>query len=180
MLIDVNRPLPLDTLVERAWGATPPRQASAALYSYISRLRALRVTPYEQEAWDIVRTPAGYLLRTDETRVDLVRFRSEVDQARTGTPEEAKGRYEQALALWRGRPFAGLKSDWLDGYRLTLDAEHLGVRLEYNELLLDEGRHGPSSETSMPSAVTMPVPAKPGPPPWPSTAGKAGPPRHTA
>ncbi|MER7199536.1 tetratricopeptide repeat protein [Streptomyces sp. CB01635] len=58
-----------------------------------------------------------------DTNVDLVRFRSEVDQARTGTPEEAKGRYEQALALWRGRPFAGLKFDWLDGYRLALYAE---------------------------------------------------------
>ncbi|MET7926036.1 hypothetical protein ABZT43_18905 [Streptomyces sp. NPDC005349] len=33
LLIDVNRPLSLDTLVERVWGATPPRQASAALYS---------------------------------------------------------------------------------------------------------------------------------------------------
>ncbi|MGW6360957.1 hypothetical protein ACWFR5_38770 [Streptomyces sp. NPDC055092] len=39
MLIDVNRPLSLETLVERVWGATPPSQASAALYSYISRDR---------------------------------------------------------------------------------------------------------------------------------------------
>ncbi|MFF1356666.1 winged helix-turn-helix domain-containing protein [Streptomyces sp. NPDC058297] len=138
LLIDVNRPVAMDTLIERVWGATPPRQASATLYSYIARLRALRATPSEQEAWDIARTPAGYLLRTDETSVDLVLFRSEVDRARTMTPEEAKERYERALPLWRGRPFAGLKSNWLDGYRLTLDAEHLGVRLEYNELLLDE------------------------------------------
>ncbi|WP_329578830.1 AfsR/SARP family transcriptional regulator [Streptomyces sp. NBC_01361] len=50
LLVDVNRPLPMDTLIERVWGARPPRQASAALYSYISRLRALRVTPTEQEA----------------------------------------------------------------------------------------------------------------------------------
>ncbi|MEU6659961.1 BTAD domain-containing putative transcriptional regulator [Streptomyces sp. NPDC046821] len=141
LLVDVNRPLSLDTLVERIWGASPPRQASATLYSYISRLRALRVTPAEQEAWDIVRTPAGYVLRTDERHLDLVRFRTLVGQARTGPPEEARGRYEDALAVWRGRPFAGLRSEWLDGYRLTLEAEHLGVRLEFNELLLAEGRH---------------------------------------
>ncbi|MFF2503869.1 BTAD domain-containing putative transcriptional regulator [Streptomyces sp. NPDC058067] len=141
LLVDVNRPLSLDTLVERIWGASPPRQASATLYSYISRLRALRMTPAEQEAWDIVRTSAGYVLRTDERRVDLVRFRTLVDQARTATSEEARGRYEEALALWRGRPFAGLSSEWLDGYRLTLEAEHLGVRIEHHELLLAQGRH---------------------------------------
>ncbi|MFD5079994.1 BTAD domain-containing putative transcriptional regulator [Streptomyces sp. NPDC058371] len=141
LMIDVNRPVSLDTLVDRVWGTAPPPRASATLYSYISRLRALRVTPSDQREWDIVRTPAGYALRADETAVDLARFRSLADRARTATTEEAKRYYEEALTLWRGRPFAGLTSDWLDAYRLTLDTEHLRVRLEHHELLLAEGRH---------------------------------------
>lgn len=141
LMTEVNRPLSLDTLIDRVWGTAPPPRASATLYSYISRLRALRATLPHQEEWDLVRSSAGYTLRADESLVDLARFRSLADQARGASAEEAKGRYEEALALWRGRPFAGLTSDWLDAYRGSLEAEHLRVRLEHHELLLDEGRH---------------------------------------
>lgn len=141
LMIDVNRPVALDTLIDRVWGSAPPPQPSAALYSYISRLRALRAPRAEPQEWDIVRTPAGYTLRTDESRVDLSRFRDLADRARATTGEEAKRSYEEALGLWRGRPFAGLRSDWLDAHRVTLEAEHLRVRLEHQELLLGEGRH---------------------------------------
>ncbi|WP_369218002.1 AfsR/SARP family transcriptional regulator, partial [Streptomyces flavofungini] len=141
LAIDVNRPLSLDTLVDRVWGTAPPPRASGTLYSYISRLRALRSAAADREEWDIVRSPAGYTLRADEDLVDLARFRSLAGRARGAPPQEAKRRYGEALALWRGRPFAGLTSDWLDAYRTTLAAEHLRVRLELHELLLDEGRH---------------------------------------
>ncbi|MEV1026468.1 BTAD domain-containing putative transcriptional regulator [Streptomyces sp. NPDC050264] len=141
LMIDVNRPVALDTLTDRVWGSAPPPRAAATLYSYISRLRALRTSSADRQEWDIVRTPAGYALRTDECRVDLSRFRYLAERARAATGEEAKRQYEEALGLWRGRPFAGLRSDWLDAYRLTLDAEHLRARLEHQELLLGEGGH---------------------------------------
>ncbi|MYW49761.1 BTAD domain-containing putative transcriptional regulator [Streptomyces sp. SID161] len=142
LLIDVNRPVSAQTLLTRVWGDDVPPRAMTSLYSYVSRLRALRSDPGDAERWDILRTPAGYVLRTDSSAVDLFRFRSLVERARGATdPREAEASYSQALALWRGEPFAGLRSDWLDAYRLTLAEEHLRARLDHYELLLNRGRH---------------------------------------
>ncbi|MEU6389372.1 BTAD domain-containing putative transcriptional regulator [Streptomyces sp. NPDC046939] len=142
LLIDVNRPVPAETLVARVWGDEVPPRAMASLYSYVSRLRALRSDPGDEERWDIVRTPAGYVLRTDSWNVDLFRFRSLVEQARGAQdPRKAETSYGQALALWQGEPFAGLRSPWLDAYRLTLAEEHRQARLDHCALLLDQGRH---------------------------------------
>ncbi|WP_406212055.1 BTAD domain-containing putative transcriptional regulator [Streptomyces canus] len=142
LLIDVNRPVSAETLLTRVWGDTAPPRAMTSLYSYVSRLRALRSEPGDAERWDIVRTPAGYVLQTDSSAVDLFRFRSLVEQARAANdPREAEASYGQALALWQGQPFAGLSSPWLDTYRLTLTEEHQRARLDHYELLLNQGRH---------------------------------------
>ncbi|MEW2291264.1 BTAD domain-containing putative transcriptional regulator [Streptomyces sp. NPDC006743] len=142
LLLEANRPVPVDALVDRVWGEAPPPRAVAALYSYVSRLRALRTSPAGRaQDWDILRTTAGYVLRTDPAAVDLFRFRDLVGQAREAEPEEAGPKYEQALALWRGRPFAGVNSGWLDRYRLTLEAEHLHATVAWHDLLLAQGRH---------------------------------------
>ncbi|MFI8230974.1 BTAD domain-containing putative transcriptional regulator [Streptomyces sp. NPDC085900] len=142
LLIDVNRPVSAETLLTRVWGDEVPPRAMASLYSYVSRLRALRADPGDAERWDIARTPAGYVLRTDSSAVDLFRFRSLVEQARgTRDPREAEASYERALALWQGEPFAGLRSPWLDTYRRTLAEEHHRARLDHYELLLNRGLH---------------------------------------
>ncbi|CAM5638899.1 BTAD domain-containing putative transcriptional regulator [Streptomyces canarius] len=142
LLIDANRPVSAQTLLTRVWGDDVPPRAMASLYSYVSRLRALRSDPGDAERWDIVRTPAGYVLRTDNSAVDLFRFRSLVEQARgANDPRQAEASYGRALALWQGEPLAGLRSPWLDAYRLTLAEEHQRARLDYYELLLNRGRH---------------------------------------
>jgi DNA-binding SARP family transcriptional activator len=39
LLIDVNRVVSVDALIDRVWGENPPKQPREALYSYVSRLR---------------------------------------------------------------------------------------------------------------------------------------------
>ncbi|MET9364512.1 BTAD domain-containing putative transcriptional regulator [Streptomyces sp. NPDC006632] len=141
LLLEADRPVPVDTLVDRVWGTEPPPRAVAALYSYMSRLRALRASSSGRDEWDIQRTTAGYVLRTERAAVDLFRFRDLVERARGATWQDAGPAYEQALALWRGRPLAGVHSDWLDRHRLTLDAERLHATVARHDLLLDQGRH---------------------------------------
>ncbi|NEB77628.1 tetratricopeptide repeat protein [Streptomyces sp. SID14478] len=142
LLLDVNRPVSAQTLVARVWGDDAPSRAMASLYSYVSRLRTLRAGPGDAQRWDIVRTSAGYVLRADAEAVDLFRFRSLVEQARGASDlQEAEAAYGRALALWRGEPFAGLRSEWLDAYRRTLSEEHRRARLDHYELLLRQGRH---------------------------------------
>ncbi|MFI7386658.1 AfsR/SARP family transcriptional regulator [Streptomyces sp. NPDC049813] len=142
LLLDVNRPVSAQTLLSRVWGEAVPPRAMASLYSYVSRLRALRSAPGDAERWDIVRTSAGYVLRADAHTVDLFRFRALVDRARAADePREAVAAYGRASALWRGEPFAGLRSDWLDAHRRTLTEEYRRARLDHYELLLDHGGH---------------------------------------
>ncbi|NGY57443.1 AAA family ATPase [Lentzea sp. NEAU-D13] len=125
LLVDVNQVVSVDKLLSRVWGDTPPRQAKAALYSYVSRLRtALDVIP-------IVRRSGGYVLQTDPLSIDLHRFRS---LAANGQPGEA-------ISLVRGEPFEGLHGAWFDGLRETLAGEITAAELAHTDSRLAAGEH---------------------------------------
>jgi tetratricopeptide (TPR) repeat protein len=49
--------------------------------------------------------------------------------------------WQDAMALWRGRPFADLDSDWLRSVAVTLDAERQAAALDHYDLLLRLGEH---------------------------------------
>jgi DNA-binding SARP family transcriptional activator len=72
LLVDVNRPVSTDQLVDRVWADQPPHRARNALAGYISRLRRL-FAPFPDVT--IVRESGGYELTTDPSSVDLHRFR---------------------------------------------------------------------------------------------------------
>ena len=54
----------------------------------------------------ILTRPGGYLLEVEPEAVDLLRFERLVDEARGIEPERASRLLREALALWRGPPFA--------------------------------------------------------------------------
>ncbi|WP_167336140.1 AfsR/SARP family transcriptional regulator [Amycolatopsis alba] len=139
LLLDADRTVTADRLIDRVWGSHPPLRARNSLHSYLYRLRrALEPTDV-----GIVRQPGGFLLELNSATVDLHRFRVLVDQARAAE-DESRGLelYDQALRLWRDEPFHGLNTAWLDTVRDTLTAERLAVRLDRNDLALRQGRTG--------------------------------------
>ena len=79
LLVDVNRPVPADELVDRVWADEPPHRARNALAGYLSRLRQLFAGVHGVQ---IGREPGGYKLSTDASSVDLHRFRRLVAEAR--------------------------------------------------------------------------------------------------
>jgi DNA-binding SARP family transcriptional activator/tetratricopeptide (TPR) repeat protein len=102
-----NGPVPVDRLAEAVWGVDLPRDARRSLHVYVTRLRAALGA-------DAVRTvPNGYVLAAAD--VDATRFERLVDEA-AGTPDPATERklLFEALALWRGSPFQGVPSAWLE------------------------------------------------------------------
>ncbi|MBE1498061.1 DNA-binding SARP family transcriptional activator/DNA-binding transcriptional LysR family regulator [Amycolatopsis lexingtonensis] len=134
LLAEPNRPVPLEQLVTRVWGAHPPHRAAATVRSYVSRLRAAGCV--------IERTAHGYLLRVDLDALDLHRFREKVALARAAAGDvTAAALFDDALALWRGEPFAGLDSPWLTEIRAGLEAERHAARLDRNDVSLRLGRH---------------------------------------
>ncbi|MDA2893142.1 BTAD domain-containing putative transcriptional regulator [Mycolicibacterium sp. BiH015] len=138
MLVDVNRPVSVDQLVDRVWSDQPPSRVRNALAGYLSRLRALLADGRVL----ITRGPAGYTLTADEKCVDLHVSRSLADSARTcGEPDEATSQFQKALALWRGEPFSGMETPWFSDMRNALAAERMSVFLDRNDAALRAGRH---------------------------------------
>ena len=140
LLVDVNRPVPADQVIDRVWADDLPHRARNALAGYLSRLR--QVLSGDGDA-EIAREPGGYVLKVDPASVDLHRFRQLVSAARAAAdPVDADHLFSVALELWRGDPFATLDTPWLNEVRTALESERLAVMLDGNDAGLRTGRHG--------------------------------------
>jgi DNA-binding SARP family transcriptional activator/tetratricopeptide (TPR) repeat protein len=138
LLVDANRPVPVDRLVERAWAGSPPGRARVTLAGYVSRLRKALAAVTDV---GLARPPAGYVLTVDPMYVDVFRFRDLVDRARAADEDDALARLDEALGLWRGEAFTGLDTPWLNEVRTAWAAARLAAELDRNDLALACGRH---------------------------------------
>jgi predicted ATPase/DNA-binding SARP family transcriptional activator len=139
LLVDVNRPVPVDHLIDRVWADRMPYRARNALSAYVSRLRQLLA---DVPGLRIARESGGYVLAVDPLSVDLHLFRHLVREARdSADPEAATALFGQALDLWRGEPFAALDGPWFADVRTALQAERDAAALDRNDAALRAGRH---------------------------------------
>jgi predicted ATPase/DNA-binding SARP family transcriptional activator len=123
-----------DALIELLWGDALPENPLGALQSQVSRLRR-RLGPVTA----IATTPSGYRLASADL-VDAVRFRALVARAR----QEGEGeltRLEEALELWRGKPFAGLDCAQLEPVVAALEDDYANAGLRRVRLLLRSARY---------------------------------------
>ena len=126
--------MPTDTVADAVWGDEPPPSAGKNLQGCVVRLRRL----LGPEA--IATSSLGYSLDVPGDEVDAWRFDHLVGRAREllalGEPDRASFQLGEALALWRGQPFADLES-WHPAApevrrlgELRLEAEELRVQAE--------------------------------------------------
>jgi DNA-binding SARP family transcriptional activator/tetratricopeptide (TPR) repeat protein len=114
LLLEANRPVPVEVITQALWGPAPPRSAPVAIRSYIRWLR-LALGP---AGWERISTqPCGYLIRVADGELDLARFEhllaSARAAARSGSWQDAAGQARAALSCWRGEPLADIESDTL-------------------------------------------------------------------
>jgi predicted ATPase/DNA-binding SARP family transcriptional activator len=137
LLLEANRPVPRERLVDGLWGDDPPENAVNALQVHVHALR----TRLGRER--VETQGRSYLLRLEQGELDLQRFEDLAGRARSET--DAAGRAEllrAALDLWRGpaladlrgEPFADAAAERLEELRLTT----LERRIEAE---LDSGAH---------------------------------------
>ncbi|MFC6092541.1 AfsR/SARP family transcriptional regulator [Saccharothrix lopnurensis] len=139
LLVDVNRVVPVDQLVDRVWGAEVPLRGKGGLHSYVSRLRTALADLGDVA---IVHRSGGWALETDPDRVDLHRFRGLLARARSAPdPVDGLAAVDRALDLWRGEAFTGLVTPWAVTGRETLAVERWTAELERTDLALRLGRH---------------------------------------
>jgi predicted ATPase/DNA-binding SARP family transcriptional activator len=106
LLLEPNRVVSLDALIDALWGEAPPDTARNTIQVYVSQLRKLLPDGTLETA------PPGYRLIVDPETVDLYRFVRLCDEGRSRLADgDAAGAAETlraALSLWRGAPLADL------------------------------------------------------------------------
>jgi len=117
LVLQANRVVSTDRLIELTWGEEPPEAARQALFAYVSRLRKLL------GADRIVARPPGYALVASPSEVDALHFADLVAQAHAiaGDPVAASALLGEALDLWRGPAL----SDLADHAQLRADIGRL-------------------------------------------------------
>lgn len=118
-------PVSVDAIVDLLWGEGPPPGVTATLQAYVSQLR--RVLEPERErrapATVLVTVAPGYALRVPDEAIDAARFEAVVTTENkrlqpltgrgpsplsAGQLTEVSTRLDEALARWRGTPYAEL------------------------------------------------------------------------
>jgi DNA-binding SARP family transcriptional activator len=105
LLLQANRVVASDRLIDALWDEQPPETARKAVQVYVSQLRKLLGADVL-----VTRSP-GYLLRVEPGMLDLDRFEALRREARDADPEIAADKLREALALFRGRPLADLANE---------------------------------------------------------------------
>lgn len=98
-----------ETITDALWGTEAPPTSTAMIQTYVSRLRTILGLGRDGLRHHF---QSGYQLAAGAAQVDLASFSRLARHARTaldlGQAADACELYEQALALWRGEPLAGL------------------------------------------------------------------------
>jgi DNA-binding SARP family transcriptional activator len=114
LLLEANRVVSIDRLVEDVWGGRPPEGSVTTLQTYVFHLRrALEPDRLRGAAADLLVTrDRGYQLRVNQGYLDAAAFEQGLTGGRAalaaGRPAEAAERLRNALDLWRGPVLADL------------------------------------------------------------------------
>jgi DNA-binding SARP family transcriptional activator len=120
LLLNRNRVVSAQELIDELWGEEPPDTAMKALHGHVSQLR-------KALGADRLTTKApGYRLRVEDRELDLDRFEQLVRDGRerlaVGDAKAASRELECALALWRG-PAPGLDERRLAALEDRIEAD---------------------------------------------------------
>lgn len=106
LLINRNRPVGTDSLVDAAWDQSPVPAARTSIHSYVSNLRRALGTAGVDPYALLASAPPGYRLLVGTGECDLDRFMASknagLQAAAAGKFEQAASHLSDALAEWRG------------------------------------------------------------------------------
>ena len=147
LLIHANRVVSAERIVDELWGDEPPESGAKAVAFHVSRLRdALEPGRQRGQPNGILATePAGYVLRVAPDGIDARRAERRVSEGRallTDDPAAARARLNEALALWRGEPYADVADEsWAQPEIRRLEELHVRALEDRVEADLALGNH---------------------------------------
>ncbi len=145
LVINRNRPVAVDSLIDAVWQESPPPGARASLHSYVSNLRKLVGSVGADPQTTLASAPPGYRLTVPDRACDLGRFVAEntagVHAAAAGDFERASGHLSAALAQWRGPVLEDLRGfPFVDPLATALNEDRLTAATARAEAELACGR----------------------------------------
>ena len=143
LLIHANEVISADRLVDQLWGERPTPTATKSLQVHVS---ALRKRLGRGDEGPILTRGGGYLLQVDPDDVDSLRFERWLEESdrllAAGDWAPAAVRLDEALALWRGPPLAGLEYEHFVQQEISrLEELRLRALESRAEVLLALGEH---------------------------------------
>ncbi|HUQ58623.1 AfsR/SARP family transcriptional regulator [Lentzea sp.] len=129
LLLNVKRPVPVDTLIQVLWPGKARDQVRGTMQAQVSRIRRVfKESGIKRNI--VIKDGDAYRLDLDHDLVDYHHFRRIADSGRAasaiGDHSTAKARLTEAIDLWSGVPLADVEGDW---------AEHRRDSMESNDLL---------------------------------------------
>jgi DNA-binding SARP family transcriptional activator len=125
LLLDANRTVSVDRLVEDLWGEAAPASAAKMVQIYVSMLR--KALP----AGVLVTRSPGYAIELPPDAIDLYRFEHLRERGRAalagGCPVAAAELLRGALALWRGPALAEFQEPFAEAEARRLEDQHLAT-----------------------------------------------------
>ncbi|KAA2265668.1 tetratricopeptide repeat protein [Solihabitans fulvus] len=144
LLLQANRVVSVDELIEAAWGDRPPSAGAAALQTAVFRLRGT-LAGVQADADGRLSFTSGYRLRVEPGELDLDVFRDRLRDARAsvaaGRLAEAAADFLAAAELWRGTPLTGLSGGYFEPRVAGLTEDHLAAVEDRMDLELNTGGH---------------------------------------
>ncbi len=128
----------VERLATALWDERLPADPRRTVQTYMTRLRDVL------GAGSIASSPTGYVLRVAPDRVDASRFGRLLHAAAMASDAMAeRALLVEALALWRGVPFEGMASAWLEESAAPYLVERRLAALERRvDLDIEDGRAG--------------------------------------
>ncbi|GII34907.1 BTAD domain-containing putative transcriptional regulator [Planotetraspora mira] len=148
LAMHADRVLPADLLADRLWSGNPPARAQGSLQVYVSNLRR-RLEPDRRPGATptvLVTAADGYGLMTGGLGLDTRDFETLMSAGfghlAEGRHEEAASALAEALDLWRGDPYADVRSEeWAQPEIGRLEQVRLDAVEGLAAALLELGRH---------------------------------------
>jgi DNA-binding SARP family transcriptional activator len=141
LLLNANRVLSVDMLMDAIWGEQPPATAQTMLHQFASRLR-----PVVEPAGSLVTRKPGYVLELSRDTVDANRFTALIERGKAliaaGELDLGTRQLDAGLELWNGRALEDLRFEpAITAYADFLEEQRISALEERFEAELELGRH---------------------------------------
>jgi DNA-binding SARP family transcriptional activator len=143
LLLNANRPVTMDRLLEAIYGEDLPPTARSQAQISISTLRRLFASCGQDSV--ISTHTTGYAIQVGDGELDSQRFEELVITAREASdaskPDVAVARYREAIRLWRGPALEGIDSELIRVAASRFDEQRISNNEDRIKLELQLGRH---------------------------------------